>query len=114
MLPSSRHVQLELDGQLIADSIRPALLFETMLPTRYYLPREDVRAELIPSSTRTFCAYKGQASYFSLPGLADAAWTYTDPRHDAAQVRDLVAFFDERVDVTVDGTPVARPVTPWS
>ena len=114
VLPSSRHIRLELDGQLLADSIRPALLFETMLPTRYYLPREDIGAELVPSSTRTFCAYKGQASYFSVPAMADIAWTYEDPRHDAAPVRGLVAFFGERIDVTVDGEHVARPVTPWS
>jgi uncharacterized protein (DUF427 family) len=114
VLPSSRHVRLELDGQLLAESIRPALLFETMLPTRYYLPREDIQAELVPSSIRTFCAYKGEASYFSVPAMADIAWTYEDPRHDAAPVRGLVAFFDERIDVTVDGERVARPVTPWS
>ena len=89
VLPSSRHVRLELDGQLLAESSRPTVLFETMLPARYYLPREDIRAELIPSSRRTFCAYKGQASYWSAaPGghlLADIAWTYEQPLHDAAR-----------------------------
>jgi uncharacterized protein (DUF427 family) len=118
VLPSSRQVKLELDGQLLAESSRPTVLFETMLPARYYLPREDIRAELIPSSTRTFCAYKGQASYWSAaPGgdlLADIAWTYEQPLHDAAQVRGLIAFFDERIDVTLDGERLARPITPWS
>jgi uncharacterized protein (DUF427 family) len=118
VLPSSRQVQLELDGVPLADSSRPALLFETMLPTRYYLPRADVTAELIPSDTRTWCAYKGQASYFSVTAggrlVRDIAWTYPDPRHDALQVRDLIAFFDERVDVTLDGERRPRPVTPWS
>jgi len=57
VLASSRHVRLELDGQVLAESSRPMLLFETMLPTRYYLPREDVRAALVPSPTRTYCAY---------------------------------------------------------
>ena len=65
VLPSSRHVSLELDGHVLAESSRPMLLFETMLPTRYYLPREDILAELVPSATRTYCAYKGQASYWS-------------------------------------------------
>ena len=65
VLPSSRQVRLELDGQVLAESSRPMLLFETMLPTRYYLPREDVTAELTPTSTHTCCAYKGQASYWS-------------------------------------------------
>jgi uncharacterized protein (DUF427 family) len=118
VLPSSRQVQLELDGVVLADSSRPALLFETMLPTRYYLPRADVTTELIPSDTKTWCAYKGQASYYSvrIGGrlVPDVAWYYTDPRHDALQVRDLIAFFTERVDVTLDGERHPRPVTPWS
>ena len=118
VLPSSRHVRLELDGQLLAESTRPVLLFETLLPARYYLPREDIRAELVPSPTRTYCAYKGQASYWSaiLGGqeVTDIAWSYPDPLHDATRVRDLVAFFDERVDVTLDGKRLERPVTPWS
>ena len=118
VLPSSRQVRLELDGQVLAVSSRPVLLFETMLPTRYYLPRADVTAELVASSTRTWCAYKGQASYFSASVggrlVPDIAWTYEDPRHDAARVRDLIAFFDERIDVTLDGQRRARPVTPWS
>jgi uncharacterized protein (DUF427 family) len=118
VLPSSRQVRLELDGVPLADSSRPALLFETMLPTRYYLPRADVTAELIPSDTKTWCAYKGQASYYSVRVggqlVPDIAWYYTDPRHDALQVRDLIAFFTERVDVTLDGERRPRPVTPWS
>jgi uncharacterized protein (DUF427 family) len=118
VLPSSRQVRLELDGEVLADSSRPVLLFETMLPTRYYLPRGDVTAELIASDTKTWCAYKGQASYFSVPIggrlVPDIAWSYPDPRHDATQVRDLIAFFDERIDVTLDGERRPRPVTPWS
>ena len=118
VLASSRHVRLELDGQLLAESSRPVLLFETMLPTRYYLPREDIQAKLIPSGTRTYCAYKGQASYWSVAlrggQLADIAWTYDDPLHDATQVRGLIAFFDERIDVSLDGMRLQRPITPWS
>ena len=118
VLASSRQVSLELDGQVLAQSSRPMLLFETMLPTRYYLPREDIRAELIPSDKRTYCAYKGQASYWSVPvggGLhTDIAWTYPDPLHDALNVRGLIAFFNERVDLVVDGERRERPITPWS
>jgi len=118
VLASSRDVSLELDGEPLARSSRPVLLFETMLPTRYYLPREDIRAELIPSATRTYCAYKGQATYWSVAVgghlLADVGWTYQDPLHDAARVRGLIAFFDERVDVVVDGERRERPITPWS
>lgn len=118
VLASSRHVRLELDGQLLAESSRPVLLFETMLPVRYYLPREDISAELRPSLTRTYCAYKGEASYWSVTVgdrvIPDIAWGYHEPLHDASQVRGLTAFFNERVDVTVDGQRYERPITPWS
>ncbi len=91
------------------------LLFETLLPVRFYLPRDDVAVALEPSDTVSYCAYKGRASYFSVPGgPRDVAWTYLDPLHDAEQVRDHVCFFDERVDVIVDGERRARPVTPWT
>ena len=74
---SSRHVRVELDGEVLADSSGPYLLFEPPLPVRYYLPAEDVRTDLLqPSDTRTFCAYKGQASYWSLAGAPDLAWSY--------------------------------------
>jgi len=118
VLPSSRHVRVELDGHLLAESARPMLLFETMLPTRYYLPHDDIRAELTPSGTRTYCAYKGQASYWSAAAgdrvVPDVAWTYQQPQHDAARVRGLIAFFNERLDVIVDGERLERPITPWS
>lgn len=112
---SSRHVRVERDGVLLAESTRPRLLFEPPLPVRYYLPPQDVRGDLLrPSPTRTFCAYKGEASYLSLEGEADVAWSYPAPLREAAEVTDHVAFFNERVDVVVDGTRLERPVTPWS
>jgi len=118
VLASSRHVRLELDGQVLAESSRAMLLFETMLPVRSYLPREDVRAGLSPGDTRTYCAYKGQASYWSATVggrvVPDIAWTYQEPLHEAARVRGLAAFFDERIDVIVDGDRRERPITPWS
>lgn len=115
ILASSRHIRIELDGTVLADSARAMLLFETMLPTRCYLPREDVCAGLVLSDTVSYCAYKGRASYYSLPGgPADLAWTYHEPRHEAEPVRDRICFFDERVDVVVDGRRTDRPVTPWS
>src|SRR5664280_3834860 len=73
VLPSSRRVRLELEGEVLAESGRPLLLFETMLPTRFYLRRENVRVELIPSATRTTCAYKGHASHLSPRGAARAS-----------------------------------------
>jgi uncharacterized protein (DUF427 family) len=118
VLASSRRLRLELDGQVLAESSRPMLLFETMLPTRYYLPREDVRAELVPSDTETYCAYKGRASYWStrVGGrlVPDLAWTYQEPLTDASRVGGLIAFFNERVDVVLDGERGERPITPWS
>jgi uncharacterized protein (DUF427 family) len=115
VLRSSRHVRVELDGRLLAESSRPMLLFETLLPVRFYLPREDVAVPLEPSETSTYCAYKGRASYFSVPdGPRDVAWTYREPLHDAEPVRDRVCFFDEHLDVIVDGKRRDRPITPWT
>jgi uncharacterized protein (DUF427 family) len=118
VLPSSRHVRLELDGELLAESVRPRLLFETLLPTRFYLDQADVRVPLRPSPTRTWCAYKGEASYWSAEVggelVPDLVWGYPEPLHDAAAVAGLLCFFDERVDVVLDGVRRERPVTPWS
>ena len=115
ILASSRHVRIEADGRLLAESSRPLLLFETALPTRFYLPPDDVAVDLRPSDTVSDCAYKGRASYFSVPdGPADIAWTYLDPLREAQPIRDHIAFFNERVDVIVDGQPRPRPVTPFS
>jgi uncharacterized protein (DUF427 family) len=115
VLRSSRHIRVESDGRLLAESSRPMLLFETLLPVRFYLPREDVVVRLDHSDTVSYCAYKGRASYYSVPdGPKDVAWTYHEPLHDAEQVRDRVCFFDERVDVIVDGERRDRPITPWS
>ena len=100
----------------MAESRQPVLLFETHLPTRYYLPANDVNTNLLsPSETRTQCAYKGVAEYWSAAGeFHDVAWTYHQPLHDAAPVKDMIAFFNERVDIIVDGQPQPRPRTPWS
>jgi uncharacterized protein (DUF427 family) len=111
MRRSSRPVRIELDGELLAESTRAVLLFETSLPTRFYLPREDVKAQPRPSDKRTICAYKGHASYFSFVAGEDLAWTYEDPLPEAAQVTGLVAFFDELLDVTLDGKRRERPRT---
>ncbi len=112
---SSRSVRVERDGELLAASSRPYLLLEAPLPVRYYLPPEDVSEGVLgPSSTRSVCAYKGQATYWSLENEADIAWSYPEPLREAAEVTDRVAFFNERVDLVVDGTRLDRPVTPWS
>ena len=116
VLASSRHVRVSLDGTLLAESSRPKLLFETGLPVRYYLPREDVRTgHLEPSGTITRCPYKGTAGYWSVRAggrlAEDVVWTYDEPFHDAEAVRGLACFYNERVDLEVDGQPRERPRT---
>lgn len=113
---SARHVVVTINDVVVAESERPTLLFETFLPTRYYLPAPDVRLDLLTTtSTRTQCAYKGIPSYWTGHGEPkDVAWTYRDPLHDALPVKDMIAFFNERVDLTVDGQLQQRPKTPWS
>jgi uncharacterized protein (DUF427 family) len=117
--PSSRHVRVSLDGEPLAESTRAMALFESNLPPRWYLPREDVSAKLVPSDTVTTCGYKGQANYYSveLPSgevVKDIVWYYTDPFHDGAAVKDLLCFFNEQVDLEVDGEAHGRPKTAWS
>jgi len=116
---TSRRVQVTVGDELVADSVRTRALFETGLPTRYYFPAEDVRLELLePSPKRTRCAYKGSASYWHVRAGGelhdDLAWTYANPQHDAELVRDHIAFFNERVDLDVDGAREERPRTQWS
>ena len=112
---SSRHVRVSLDGEVLGESQRAWMLFEPPLPTRFYLPPEDVRMDLLrPSARRTFCAYKGEASYWSAPAAEDIAWSYPEPLREAAVVSDHVCFFNERVDLSVDGVALERPITPWS
>jgi uncharacterized protein (DUF427 family) len=116
---SSRRVEVDLNGVTIADSNRCVMLFETYLPTRYYLPRADVRMDLlVASATTSVCAYKGTARYWSahVEGavITDVAWSYEDPHNYATSVQDMICFFNERVDLRVAGESLARPRTPWS
>lgn len=116
ILASDRHVRVLLDGQVLADSTRATALFETNLSPRWYLPREDVLVDLEPSETTTRCPYKGIASYHSVPveGGKDLVWCYRDPIADAARIKGLVCFFNERVDIELDGELQERPESPWS
>ncbi|MGL5808940.1 MAG: DUF427 domain-containing protein [Nocardioides sp.] len=119
ILRSSRHVQVSLDGVPIADSSQPTLLFETGLPRRHYLPRTDVRAELLePSETRTGCPYKGFATYWHLRiGDAvhrDVVWSYPTPFRESAPIAGLLCCYDEKLDFVIDGEARARPVSPFS
>jgi uncharacterized protein (DUF427 family) len=116
---STRHVRVVLDGETLADTRRARILFETGLPPRYYVPVEDVHTDLlVPSAKKTRCAYKGSASYWSVRlgdrVVEDIVWTYPDPQHDAEPVRDLLCFFNERVDLHLDDEAQGRPQTQWS
>jgi uncharacterized protein (DUF427 family) len=112
---TSRHVRVSIGGQTVAESTRTKVLFEAGLPERWYFPREDVRMELLEDSDRdTICAYKGHASYWSVGDEDDVAWTYLDPEQDALPVKGMVAFFNERVELEVDGEARERPQTQWS
>jgi len=117
---SSRPVEVVLGGETVARSSAARFLFETGLPVRYYLPRQDVRTDLLrDSATETACPYKGTASYFSArigdTDFEDIAWLYRQPVAEAAQIKDYVCFYNERVDrISVDGQVMDRPVTKWS
>jgi uncharacterized protein (DUF427 family) len=118
-VPSERHVRIELDGVVVAESRRPLAVFETDLPTRWYLRADDVRSELlVATDTVTRCPFKGTARYWSVRiGDAqhrDVVWSYPDPILEAPRLAGLLAFFDEHVDVVLDGVRQERPVTPWS
>jgi uncharacterized protein (DUF427 family) len=119
-LRSHRHVRIELDGRLLADTTTPVLLFETGLPTRYYIDRTDVALdELSRSETRTACPYKGVTSdYWSLRGDGaaprehqDLAWSYSFPTHQVQPIAGLIAFYNEKVDIELDGVVLPRPHT---
>jgi uncharacterized protein (DUF427 family) len=117
--PADAHVEVRVDGHTVAESDRPVLLEETGLPTRYYLPRDDVRTELLRATdTSTRCPYKGQASYWSLEVEGrthdDVVWSYETPIPEAEAITGLLCFYNERVDLVVGGQPVERPVTPFS
>jgi uncharacterized protein (DUF427 family) len=119
ILETSRHVRVSLEGETLAESSRARVIFETALPPRWYFPPDDVRGEhLVESETTTGCAYKGFASYWSVRvgdhEEEDLAWTYRAPRPGVEQIRDHIAFFNERVDVEVDGEAQERPLTQWS
>jgi uncharacterized protein (DUF427 family) len=119
ILASSRHVRVEVDGMTIAESGSPRLLFETGLPVRYYLPKTHVRMDLLaPTDSVTHCPYKGQAGYWSVRAgenvPEDLAWSYPAPLPEAQKIAGLVSFYNERVDLYVDGVLQERPVTKFS
>lgn len=119
VLDTSRRVRVSVNGEVVADTTRAKVIFETGLPPRWYIPPEDVRMDaLVDSDGRTGCAYKGFASYKTVNAGGsteeDLVWIYEDPLWQAAPIKDHLAFFNERADIEVDGELQERPVTQWS
>jgi uncharacterized protein (DUF427 family) len=116
-LRSHRHIRVELDGVVLAETHSPVLLFETGLPTRYYIDRTDVVfAHLNPTSTETVCPYKGITSQYWAVTIGDAVypdlvWTYDYPLREVAPIAGMIAFYNENLDIFVDDTRLARPLT---
>jgi len=106
--PAQLHVEVTVDGVKVAESDRPVLLDETGLPTRYYLPRDDVRTDLLRASSRhTTCPFKGEASYWSVAVgdevHEDLVWSYQQPIPEAEGITGLMCFYNDRVELVVDG-----------
>ena len=119
ILPSSRHVRVEVDGVAVAESTSPRLLFETGLPARYYLPKTHVRLDLlIPTDTVSHCPYKGQAEWWSVRVgehvYDDLAWSYPTPLPESQKIAGLIAFYNEKLDIYLDGELQERPTTKFS
>jgi uncharacterized protein (DUF427 family) len=110
ILASSRHVRVEVDGVTVAESRSPRILFETGLPARYYLPLSDVRMDLLrPSDLQTSCPYKGTAGYWSVEidgrTQENLVWIYRNPLPESQKIAGLACFYNEKVDLFVDGVP---------
>ena len=118
VIPTSRHIKISLDGEVLAETDRAMALFESNLPIRWYLPREDVSVEVEPTDTATRCPYKGIASYYAVrrqngETVKDLIWYYDDPLPAVDGIAGRLCFFNERVDVEVDGEREGRPETTW-
>jgi uncharacterized protein (DUF427 family) len=116
---TDRHIRVSLDGELLAETDRALALFESNLPTRWYIPREDVVADLEASETVTRCPYKGTASYHSVKlgnggDGKDLIWYYEAPLAEVGRIAGLLCFFNEKVDIELAGELQERPESPWS
>lgn len=119
ILQSSRRIEVFVAGEKVADSVRPRMLFETGLPARYYLPKTDVRMDLLEATDlHTECPYKGTASYYSVKVGDETAenvvWWYPSPVVESAGIAGMVSFYNEKVDIKVDGEPEEKPKTVFS
>ena len=114
IVPSTRTIRIGIDGQTLAESNNVMMLFETLLPTRYYLPKTSVNWEYTKESTTTSsCPYKGMAEYYDVviegKEHKDAIWWYKYPTPESIAVAGRVCFYNEKVDVWVDEVLQERP-----
>jgi uncharacterized protein (DUF427 family) len=114
-----RLVEVTLNGEPLATSKHSIVLEETGLPPRHYFPQDDVRMDRLDATlTETVCPFKGSASYWSAvvddETHRDLAWSYQTPIEGLERIAGYVCFYDERVDLAVDGEQNERPITPWS
>lgn len=119
LLPSSRRVRVEIEGVTVADTTNASFLFETGLPTRYYMPKTDVRMDLLtPTDLATGCPYKGTARYWSVTVDGEThdnvVWGYDAPLPESQNVGGLVAFYNEKLDIYIDEVLLERPKTKFS
>jgi uncharacterized protein (DUF427 family) len=120
VLQSTKHVRVEVDGETVAETARPRLLLETGLPTRYYIPKLDVRVDLLrPNEFHTRCPYKGEASYYDIVVGEEVhrnlVWYYREPIPECPKIENHLCFYNEWADIYVDGELQERPTnTPWS
>jgi uncharacterized protein (DUF427 family) len=119
ILATSRPVRVEREGVVLAESTHAHVLFETGLPARWYIPKVDVNMELLtPTESVTHCPYKGQAEYWSVrvgdKEIPDLAWSYRSPLPESQKVGGMVCFYNERVDLFIDGELQERPNTKFS
>ena len=116
-LRSTRRVRIELDGEVLGESASPVMVFETGLPTRYYLNRTEVTFDnLVSTETVTSCPYKGQTSGYWTVRVGDTiypdlAWSYDFPTRQLLPIAGLISFYNEKVDISVDGELLTRPTT---
>lgn len=119
IVPSTRTIRIDIAGHTIAESSNVMMLFETLLPTRYYLPKTAVKWEYLePSTTRSGCPYKGEAGYYNVivEGVAykDVVWWYKYPTVESGAIAGRVCFYNEKVDVSIDGVLQERPTSKFS
>ena len=119
VMESSRHIKVVINGEAVAETRRPRLLFETGMPIRYYIPKADVRLELLgPSDKLTRCPYKGEAHYYTIQAgnklHEGLVWSYRHPIPECPKIAGMLCFFNEKVDIYEEGELLQRPETPWS